>query len=92
MPYARFVIGLLFGICIGLIYPHFPFFWIFIATLLFLVANEVVGRWGFGSHWVEYRFSSYLLYTGVVACVGTGIFLGSGGIGRLLILVGNFIS
>jgi hypothetical protein len=69
MSYARFVIGLLFGICIGLIYPSLPVFWIFVTTLLFLVANEVVGRWGFGSHWAEYRFSSYLLYTGVVVCI-----------------------
>lgn len=92
MPYARFVIGLLFGVCIGLIYPSLPVFWIFVAILLFLVVNEVVGRWGFGSHWVEYRFSSYLLYIGVVACIGVGIFLGSGEIGRLLIVVGKLIS
>lgn len=92
MPYARFSFCFLIGVILGLIFPFLATWWILAGILVVLVVNEIVGQWGFGTHWIDYRFPSYLLYTGAFVCLGVGIFLGSGHVGRLLIALGKLIS
>jgi len=90
--FPRYIAGLLVGIILGLLSPIFASIWSFLALLGILAANELVGRWGFGNHWNEYRFFSYALYTGFAACIWIGIQFGSGNVGALLIAVGKRIS
>lgn len=92
MSYARFIIAFLFGVCLGLVFPFLASWWLLPVIIIVLVTNELIGQWGFGSHWAGYRFSSYLLYTGTALCVIAGILLGSGDFGTLLIALGKLIS
>lgn len=87
--FFRYVTGLLFGIVLGLVYPASASMLSLLVLLGIIAINEFVGRWGFGSHWNEYRFASYTLYTGFAVCVWAGIQFGSGNVGRLLIVVGE---
>jgi len=91
--WARYSIGLLSGVVFGLIFPTLiPQSLLFACVLGVLVGNEIVGRWGFGSHWDGYRLVSYALYTGVAVCAWIGVLLGSGKIGSLLVSLGSLIS
>lgn len=90
--FRRCVIGLLVGITCGMVYPASASVWSLFVLTGILVLNEFAGRWGFGHHWGEYRFSSYILYTGLAACIWVGIQFGSGNVGAFLIFIGKGIS
>lgn len=90
--FFRYATGLLAGIVFGLVYPASASMWSLLVLLGIIAINEFIGRWGFGSHWNGYRFTSYALYTGFAVCIWVGIQFGSGNIGTLLITVGERIS
>jgi hypothetical protein len=90
--FLRYILGLMLGIILGLIFPAFASWWLLLIFLGVFIVSEVVGEWGFGGHWSCYRFSSYILYAGPATFVLFGILLGSGKIGALLIEIGTLIS
>lgn len=91
--FGRHLIGLLCGVLFGLSFPGLSNpLGLFLGVLFVLFINEIAGRWGFGSHWREYRLSSYFLYTGIAVCFWIGALLGSGHIGKLLIRIGLLLS
>lgn len=92
MFFSRYLIGLLVGILLGLLYPALASAWSLLILLGIFVGNELIGRWGFVSHWGEYRCISYALYTGTAVCAWMGIQFGSGNIGVLLVYLGQRIS
>ena len=90
---SRYFIGLLLGIAFSLIFPNLVVLWmIFCLFLISFIITEIIGGYGFGSHWYTYRFSAYIIYTGVAWCVLLGVLLGGGKIGKLLIKIGTLIS
>lgn len=91
--FLRYILGLACGVIFGLVFPQYVSWWA--VLLLFVgvfVISELWGRWGFGGHWHDYRFSAYALYTGPITCALIGTFLGSGKVGTLLIAIGTLIS
>lgn len=90
---SRYVIGLLLGIVFAFIFPNLVVLWIVLCLFpISFIITEIIGGYGFGSHWHTYRFSVYLTHTGVALCVLFGVLFGSGNIGRLLIKIGTLIS
>jgi hypothetical protein len=88
----RYLIGLLVGVVVGLLFPGIPQWILLLCLLTTFVISELLGWWGFGNHWSSYRLSSYALYAAVVVCIWVGTLLGSGMFGRLLVMVGELIS
>lgn len=88
----RYIIGFLLGLVLGLIWPILASWWIISYLVAVFVISELVGRWGFGSHWNGYRFAQYLLYAFPWGIVALGILFGSGTIGSALVAVGKVIS
>ena len=90
---ARYIIGLLAGIIIGILYPTLIPTWLFILIPFGVVAvTELIGKWGFGHRWHDYRGTGYLLHSGVAVCVLFGLLLGNGSVGKFLVWLGTLIS
>ena len=89
----RYMIGILVGVCWGLLFPNLIPLWCYIPILLAtVVITEWFGHRGFVDHWNGYRTSSYARYGAVVVCVLVGILVGSGKVGSFLIAVGTLVS
>jgi hypothetical protein len=89
---VHYLIGLLIGVPLGLAYPFLASWWLFLCLLIVIVAHELVGGWGFGAHWREYRYYQHILYTGFALFLIVGILLGSGAVGTALVTLGKLIS
>ena len=88
----RYVVALLCGVVLGYIFPALASWWLLLFLFAVWLINELVGLWGFGGHWPEYRLWLYCIYTGLAVCAVIGILLGSGRVGKLLVLLGKAIS
>lgn len=88
----RYTVALLCGGVLGHVFPVLVSGWLVVFLLVFWGINELVGLWGFGRDWPEYRLSLYFVHTGVAVCVVIGILFGSGSIGKFLVLLGKAIN
>jgi len=87
------MIALLVGVVFGLVFPNLLSTWMIIGGLVaVIIVREIVGIWGFGNHWNQYRGAGHIIHSGVAASLCFGIFLGSGKIGTLLVMFGTLIS
>lgn len=88
----RYIIGLLLGVCLGLIWSFLASWWIVAYLFAVLAISEMLGRSGFGSHWDEYRFSFYLLYSFPFWIIALGILFGASAVGSFFVTLGKIIS
>ena len=90
---GRYLIGLLVGIIFGISFPTLLSVWILAATpIAIIVVTEIIGQWGCGSRWLEYRILGYLIYSGAAFATLLGVLLGNGMVGRFLVWIGTSIS
>ena len=86
-------IGLLAGTVLGFIFPALASLWLILLCVpCIIVITELVGWWGFGNRWHDYRGAIYIVFPAMAGCALFGILLGSGKVGTLLAAIGMFIS
>lgn len=90
---GRYLIGLLAGIIFGISFPTLLSVWILVAApIAIIVVTEIIGIWGFGNRWHDYRSAGYLIHSGVAVSALLGVLLGNGMVGRFLVWIGTSIS
>lgn len=88
-----YLFGFSLGVTLGLLISEFVSWSLFFAGIFVIVlVTEVIGSWGFGSHWRKYRRDVYILYSTPFVLILVGALLGSGKIGALLVSIGTLLS
>lgn len=74
---ARYILGLVVGTFLGLMFPTLvPTWLLWLTPLLIVVITEVIGTKDFTGHWYRYRKGVYFIHSAVALLVWFGILFG----------------